>query len=589
MLKKGASKSKHFAGLLGLLCVCIGMTGCGGSLSDPPSTGSSSSAAQPSSLSASKDMASFSLNGVAGVIVGNTISVTLPYGSSLTSLVATFATTGREVSVGQTTQVSGVTTNDFSHPITYTVTAPDGSKANYIVSVSVAGASAKSITSFSLNGVAGVISGQTISVTLPSGSLLTGLRPVFTDSGVTVAVNGTPQVSGVTTQDFTGPLQYVVSAADGTSVTYTVTVSAASTSAKALTGFSLNGVAGVINGQNIAVTLPAGTDLTSLLPVFSTTGVKVSVAGVTQGNGVAAQDFSGPVNYVVTAADGSTSTYTVTAAVAPANAKAITSFSLDGIAGVISGQNISVTVPFGTLLTDLQPTFTTTAASVSLGGANLVSGASAADFSNPQTLVVTAADGSSTTYSLSVNIAAGNAKAITAFSINGVPGLINGQDISITLPFGTALNNLQPLFTTTGQSVAVGSRLQVSGSSLLDFGAPLDYVVTAADGSTAIYHVTVSVAPSTAKSITAFSLDGVPGQINGQSITVTLPPGSLLTAQQAKFTTTGGAVTVNGVTQVSGASVLDFSHPETFVVTAADGSTADYNVNVVLGTGLKGL
>jgi hypothetical protein len=46
-------------------------------------------------------------------------------------------------------------------------------------------------------------------------------------------------------------------------------------------------------------------------------------------------------------------------------------------------------------------------------------------------------------------------------------------------------------FTTTGASVSVGATAQVSGTTANDFTSPVDYTVTAADGSTVDYTVTV--------------------------------------------------------------------------------------------------
>ena len=72
-----------------------------------------------------------------GAINGSTIVVTVPYNTSVTALVATFATTGASVKVGSAVQNSGITANDFTNSVTYTVTAANGSTQNYVVTVSV--------------------------------------------------------------------------------------------------------------------------------------------------------------------------------------------------------------------------------------------------------------------------------------------------------------------------------------------------------------------------------------------------------------------------------------------------------------------
>jgi hypothetical protein len=63
----------------------------------------------------------------------STISVTLPYGTIRTSLVAVFTTTGSSVTVDGVAQVSGVTANSYTNPITYRVTAADASTRDYAV------------------------------------------------------------------------------------------------------------------------------------------------------------------------------------------------------------------------------------------------------------------------------------------------------------------------------------------------------------------------------------------------------------------------------------------------------------------------
>jgi|JI10StandDraft_1071094.scaffolds.fasta_scaffold424580_2 hypothetical protein len=82
------------------------------------------------------------------------------------------------------------------------------------------------------------------------------------------------------------------------------------------------------------------------------------------------------------------------------------------------------------------------------------------------------------------------------------------------------------------------------------------------------------------KAITAFSLPSLAltGLISGTSITLYSESTAVLSAQAAVFTTTGKLVTVNGVEQVSGATLVDFTAPVSYLVTAADGSTQTYIV-----------
>ncbi len=161
--------------------------------------------------------------------LNSTVSITVPTGTIVTALQAVFTTTGAKVFVGGIEQVSGVTANDFTTPVVYTIAAADNSTQSYTVRVTVAPSTAKAITSFSILGVAGIIdeNAKTIRVTLPEDTNVTTLIALFTTTGSVVVVNAkaTTQVSGVTPNDFTKPVVYTVKAADGSSVNYKVTIS----------------------------------------------------------------------------------------------------------------------------------------------------------------------------------------------------------------------------------------------------------------------------------------------------------------------------------------------------------------------------
>ena len=94
---------------------------------------------------AAKAISAFSFDGLTPHVDGvisealHTIALTVPSGTSVSALVATFATSGAAVAVAGAPQVSGVTPNDFKSPLTYMVTAADASTQAYLVTVTVAG------------------------------------------------------------------------------------------------------------------------------------------------------------------------------------------------------------------------------------------------------------------------------------------------------------------------------------------------------------------------------------------------------------------------------------------------------------------
>lgn len=149
--------------------------------------------------------------------------VTVPYGTNPSNLIATFTTTpaNSPVIVGSITQISGATTNNFTNPVTYTVTNGSVSQ-NYLVTVKIADPA--EITAFSIGDSNGIISENTILVTVPYGTDLSSLVAIFTTvANVPVTVVGIIQVSGVTANNFTNPLTYIVTNG-GASQNYAVTV-----------------------------------------------------------------------------------------------------------------------------------------------------------------------------------------------------------------------------------------------------------------------------------------------------------------------------------------------------------------------------
>ncbi len=92
-------------------------------------------------------------------------------------------------------------------------------------------------------------------------------------------------------------------------VTITCKWETATTTAKGITSFSINGVAGAVNNttNTITITMPRGTDVTKLTPVIATNGVK----SLTPGSGETV-NFTNAVTYTAAMEDGSSKTYTVT-------------------------------------------------------------------------------------------------------------------------------------------------------------------------------------------------------------------------------------------------------------------------------------
>jgi hypothetical protein len=217
---------------------------------------------------------------------------------------------------------------------------------------------------------------------------------------------------------------------------------------------------------------------------------------------------------------------------------------------------------------------------VTIPGVSLVSG------NNYFYLVVTALSSDTREYTLRIYRGPGDAKAITAFSITSpvtAAGSIDegSKTITVTVPYGTDVSAMTASVTYTGASISPAP------GTARNFSSPQTYTVTAADGTTAAYTVTVQAAPSGAKAITAFTITSpvaAAGIINegAKTITATVPYGTVLTAMTAFITHTGASIN-------PAPGTANFSSPRTYTVTAADGTTANYTVTVSYGPGITGV
>lgn len=158
-----------------------------------------------------------------------------------------------------------------------------------------------------------------ITISAPKGGTLTASKTTA-GAGDTITVTATPNAG---MQLVAGSLTYTLAVAGGETKkidNFTFTMPAGdvsltckwetkSTTVDGITGFSINGVSGSINQTNgtISIVMPYGTDVSKLVPVISGN----NITDMTPGSGVM-QNFSKPVTYTVTLADGTAKTYTVT-------------------------------------------------------------------------------------------------------------------------------------------------------------------------------------------------------------------------------------------------------------------------------------
>jgi formylglycine-generating enzyme required for sulfatase activity len=100
----------------------------------------------------------------------------------VTGLIANYTSTGQSVAVGNSTQTSGTTANDFSSAVTYTVTAADSSTQDYTVTVSEAAGIAGDSISYTAGSVSFTMVYVPGGLTFPTGTDDLGTPATVTNS-----------------------------------------------------------------------------------------------------------------------------------------------------------------------------------------------------------------------------------------------------------------------------------------------------------------------------------------------------------------------------------------------------------------------
>lgn len=175
--------------------------------------------------------------------------------------------------------------------------------------------SAKQIIEFSINSQQAVVDEElkTITLTLTTGTNVEALSPTITLSD---QAEVSPESGAV--QNFAQPVAYTVTAEDGSTADYTVIVTAALSNEAKITAFAFSKLTPAITAtidqtaKTIKAIVPYGTSVTALVPAITVSGGAI----VNPASG-AAKNFTDPVQYVVTAKDGTTkATYTATVSIA---------------------------------------------------------------------------------------------------------------------------------------------------------------------------------------------------------------------------------------------------------------------------------
>lgn len=231
-----------------------------------------------------------------------------------------------------------------------------------------------------------------------------------------------------------------------------------------------------------------------------------------------------------------------------------------------TAKTITLNLPDGTSLTGLKPIIEHTGTGTTMDGQTL-------DFSDgkSKTLTLTNSnfDNLTTNYIVKVTANESDENRILSYKIGDAVGTINGDNISITVPYAEDLTKAKA-------DIEYSEFAKITEPSTLKEGTN-SYTVTSESGKTHKYTVTITrAAVATGNQILSFrygSAEAVIDQARG-TITMELPAGS--------SSTFAPIIVVSPYATVSPASgqKQSFAKPVKYTVTAQDGTTNTYTVTV---------
>lgn len=240
------------------------------------------------------------------------------------------------------------------------------------------------------------------------------------------------------------------------------------------------------NTKEINLTLPLGTDLTALTPTLRHTAARATIGGQAEGSPV---DLSNPVE-ILLSLDQYSERYTLRTVTGDSSECDILSYSINGEKAIITGDKITLTLPYGTGLTGVEPEIQISE------DAKLTQKPDSLAFGKNLTYTVTAQNGDTRTYTVVLTeTPISQENEMLSFSYGSMQAEIN-QDkgtVKLQVPDGTNLEKLTP----TVKISEFASVYPESGQAV-DFSGsdPMVYTVISQSGVTNKYRVTVELIPT---------------------------------------------------------------------------------------------
>ncbi|UZQ50261.1 cadherin-like beta sandwich domain-containing protein [Clostridium kluyveri] len=322
------------------------------------------------------------------------------------------------VTVNGSSPSQAVNLNVGENTISILVTAQDGTTKTYTIIVTRASNDA-SLSSLTLS--SGTLSpeftGSTTGYTAIVGNEVTNIivTPTVNETHAAVTVNENQASQAVNLNVGENTINVVVTAQDGTTKTYTITVTRAKSNDASLSNLTLSN--GTLNaaftGATTSYTANVGNEVTSitLTPTANEANAAVTVNGSPVSQAVNLNVGANTINVVVTAQDGTTTkTYTITVTRAASNDAALKSLTLSSgtLSPEFTGTTTSYTAAVGNGVTSITvtPTANEANAAVTVNGNPVSQAVNLNVGDNTITVAVAAQDGTKKTYTITVKRAA---------------------------------------------------------------------------------------------------------------------------------------------------------------------------------------
>ncbi|MCD8391222.1 MAG: S-layer homology domain-containing protein, partial [Firmicutes bacterium] len=511
------------------------------------------------------------------------ITVTMPYD------VGTVETEPSYTYDGDSVTVEG--TLDFYNSATYTVSAADDTSRVYTVTLKRGGT--PTIASVSVSDNPETYAGGEIEVEI-SGIFYDTVKVEAVDSDGNTAAQGTVEVTdGTATASLTLPqnentvsreeytLRFTVDGYEDVEYELEQEISVPRRTTRTITSFAVDGQlsseieeTGDTTGE-ITVIMPYDVKAVTTSPTYTYDGDAVEVSG--------ALDFYNNATYTVSAADDTSRVYTII--LTRYGEPTIESVSVSDSPETYAGGNIKVDIS-GIFYDSAMVTATGSDGSTVSGEMTISDGTATVSLTLPEN----ESTESAVEYTLSFNVDGAEdveydftdeisvprrtTREITAFSISAQEGdtVIDGTDITITVPYNTDMTSVEPEIEFDADSIT-----PTGAQDFSDDNNPVTYTLSSADDEDVTYTVYV-VKNGVAPQITSFTVDKQKEETvyGDDSIYILISSGSLKAITPEVVCTDGADYTPKGAQDFSKSK----SEPVVYTVTNQYGVSKEYSVTI---------